>query len=303
MHIYTHIRAGVGEASKQEGAKDYSLEAPSLEAASLEEPVQGGARRANPPTRADFEMSVGMDRTTDRTMSQSMSQSETLFMPSFGTQENVDYLLQACSVLGVGRSGLVPGCATLGGDYQPTSRVLGNAEEKDEVLEERGAQEKGVREVMARKAERETGMKKKVGEEAEEEARHPESLYRCAKCKENHKGFLYCMQMGHMCAAVQGSKRTDTRTVMFKCPNAAEILKKSAPFVYSIQSRYSADIFRISEDRQTQSDVQVSRRVWIAVCLGCKVLRSLAQKSHGYMLPAVHHWWHRRGEWERERST
>ena len=38
----------------------------------------------------------------------------------------------------------------MGDPYQPTSRVRGNAEEKDEVLEERGAQEKGVREVMAR---------------------------------------------------------------------------------------------------------------------------------------------------------
>ena len=265
--IRTHIRAGVGEASKQEGAED-STEAPSL---SLEEPVQGEARRANPPTRAECEMRAGTDRNTDRTKSKSKSQSETFFMPPFGTQEkaaatergarvgsdvrlcansptnsansptnsrmgsDVDYLLQACSVLGVGRIGHGPRA-----DHS-TSRVRGNAEENDEVLEERGAQEKGVREVMARKAERETGMKKKVGEEAEEEARHPETPFRCANCKENHKGGLHCKAcsaMGHVCSAVQGSKRTDTRKVKFKCPYAAEILEKSAPCIYTIQSRY-----------------------------------------------------------------
>jgi len=170
--------------------------------------------------------------------------------------------------------------------------------------QEGGAQEKGVREVLEKKKEKETGKEKKLGEdEEEEEVRLPESPFRCAKCKENHKGVLYCIQMGHVRAAVQVSKRTDTRTVMFKCPNAAEILEKSAPCIYTIKSRYSADISRISEDQHTQSDVQVSRRVWIAVCLGCKVLRSLAQKSHGCMLPAVYHWWHRRwgGGGERKR--
>jgi len=124
----------------------------------------------------------------------------------------------------------------------PNSRVRGNAEEKDVVLEERGAQEgaqEGVsREVLARKKEKETGKEKKVGEDdEEEEARLPETQSRCAKCKENHKGVdtcmsyeyqeedtfqhrqhrcakckanrkgvLYCIHMWHVCAAVKGSR-------------------------------------------------------------------------------------------------
>ena len=275
--IRTHIRAGVGEGSKQEGAED-ATEAPSL---SLEEPVQGEARRANPPTRAECEMRAGTDRNTDRTKSKSKSQSETFFMPPFGTQEkaaatergarvgsdvrlcansptnsansptnsrmgsDVDYLLQACSVLGVGRIGHGPRA-----DHS-TSRVRGNAEENDEVLEERGAeegaeeggaQEKRVpREVLAREKEKETGKEKMGEDEEEDEVRVPETPFRCANCKENHKGGLHCKAcsaMGHVCAAVQGSKRTDTRKVKFKCPYAAEILEKSAPCIYTIQSRY-----------------------------------------------------------------